>query len=685
MAARFRFGVRRLDAAFPPHSKGSISLPGCSEKHDFAIAGGSATFAALVPPAHRRIRFAYGLTIAVVLAIIFGLHFHRQTGLTSLIRFGGLRADQLAPELAGIPVYVVPNHHGYDGQYYAHLALHPPWIYHDLTGHFDFPSYRARRIFLPALAYALGWGRPAWIVQIFPLLNIAAWLALAWLLTRWLPPTDWTNFGRWSGCLLAAGCLESIRGALTDLPGVFLAMAALRLFEDRREKAAAGVFAMAILTRETLGLCALGVFFPAGAASASGWARAALLGLAAVLPTVCWAVYVAYYFRNNGGATGNFGWPFAAVAGACADAWRQMAAGVQDNGRYVFRFRDGVFPGGPTRRGDRLPGTRLGVVPVRVGVRGVGAVPGVGGVGRAVGGLARDPAGDHGVLLFAAGGEVVLAVAAGGFAAHAARALPAGVLIPVVANRPSPALHYGSLVSGMTWFHFDPQSFAFSFLSVLFESVPFLLLGALISGLIEVFVPARWMTGILPRKAFPAVLISALLGLVFPMCECGVVPVIRRLMKKGLPVSCAVTYLLASPVVNPITAISTFAAFRGQQPGPDAGVPPRAELPRRGDRRAGRLAPAAGAISQRPRARNPARARHPAHGRVPGRRAGGGVGVWRSAPFSLEGTEDGSGGDADLSALDALEAELRPTLFRSGCSPPSSAARTISWTWPCSW
>ncbi len=268
----------------------------------------------------------------------FGLHFHRQTGMTSLIRFGGLRATQLAPELAGIPVYVVPNHHGYDGQYYAHLALHPPWIYHDLTSHFDFPSYRARRIFLPALTYALGWGKPAWIVQIFPLLNIAAWLALAWLLTRWLPPTDWTNFGRWGGCLLAAGCLESIRGALTDLPGVFLAMAALRLFEDRREKAAAGIFATAILTRETLALCALGVFFPAGGRRPRGWGRAVLLGLAAVLPTVCWAVYVACYFRNNGGATGNFGWPFAALAGGWADAWRQMAAGVQDNGRYLFRF-----------------------------------------------------------------------------------------------------------------------------------------------------------------------------------------------------------------------------------------------------------------------------------------------------------------------------------------------------------
>lgn len=119
----------------------------------------------------------------------------------------------------------------------------------------------------------------------------------------------------------------------------------------------------------------------------------------------------------------------------------------------------------------------------------------------------------------------------------------------------------------MPWFTFDPKSFAFSFLGVLFESIPFLLLGSLVSGAIEVFVPARWMTRMLPRRAGAAVLLSGLLGIVFPMCECGVVPVIRRLMKKGLPISCAVTYLLASPVVNPIVAVSTYAAFRGQQPG----------------------------------------------------------------------------------------------------------------------
>ena len=212
----------------------------------------------------------------------------------------------------------------------------------------------------------------------------------------------------------------------------------------------------------------------------------------------------------------------------------------------------------------------------------------------------------------------------------------------------------------MKWFFFDPSSFAFSFLSVLFESVPFLLLGALISGLIEVFVPARWMTSILPRKALPAVLISGLLGIVFPMCECGVVPVIRRLMKKGLPVSSAVTYLLASPVVNPIVALSTFAAFRGRSPGTTTCF-------RLGLSYA--VAVLVGFLVSRlkveqflhPRVLDtlPGRA-----GRTRGFRVGALAGSVAAAPFSLEGTEGGSGGDASLAALDALERDLKPSLGR---------------------
>lgn len=116
------------------------------------------------------------------------------------------------------------------------------------------------------------------------------------------------------------------------------------------------------------------------------------------------------------------------------------------------------------------------------------------------------------------------------------------------------------------WFNFSFQDFSFAFLSLLLEGTPFLLLGTLVSGLIDQFLPARLMTRWLPRNAYAGAAISGGLGIIFPMCECGVVPVIRRLISKGLPVSNAVAYMLAAPIVNPIVALSTFAAFRGQGP-----------------------------------------------------------------------------------------------------------------------
>lgn len=108
------------------------------------------------------------------------------------------------------------------------------------------------------------------------------------------------------------------------------------------------------------------------------------------------------------------------------------------------------------------------------------------------------------------------------------------------------------------------QDFALAFLSILFEGAPFILLGTLISGFIDIYLPAGTMDRFLPRNRNLAVVAAGLLGAVFPVCECAVVPVIRRLVKKGLPVSCALTYMLAAPIVNPITALSTWKAFQGQ-------------------------------------------------------------------------------------------------------------------------
>lgn len=103
--------------------------------------------------------------------------------------------------------------------------------------------------------------------------------------------------------------------------------------------------------------------------------------------------------------------------------------------------------------------------------------------------------------------------------------------------------------------------FSTRFLGIFIEATPFLLLGTLTSGLIEAFVSsddiARWI----PRKALPAAIAGAFMGFAFPVCECGVVPVVRRLFTKGLPMSVGITFLLAAPVMNPIVLASTYIAF----------------------------------------------------------------------------------------------------------------------------
>jgi hypothetical protein len=286
----------------------------------------------------RLLRACAGLVIVAVLAAVFLPHFHRDTGLTSLIRFGENHRQDLAPELRGVPVYLVPHHDGFDGQYYAHMALHPPWLYHDRMEDYDFPAYRLRRVFLPALVWAAGGGNPRAIVHLYSITNVLAWLALAALLTVWLPLRNWYNFGRWTACLLSAGVLESLRGTLTDLPGLLLLLVALRLWETRRPRTGALVATLGVLTRDTIALSILGLLWPRPL-TARGLARLALLGGLIVLPTLCWALYVAHYFpSSSSGVEGNFNWPFRAVFGTAADALAHLRHGQEDNGRYTFRL-----------------------------------------------------------------------------------------------------------------------------------------------------------------------------------------------------------------------------------------------------------------------------------------------------------------------------------------------------------
>jgi len=87
-----------------------------------------------------------------------------------------------------------------------------------------------------------------------------------------------------------------------------------------------------------------------------------------------------------------------------------------------------------------------------------------------------------------------------------------------------------------------------------------------VSGAVEAFVPRETITRWLPKNYGGAIVVSALLGLVLPMCECASVVIIRRLIRKGLPLGCAITYMMGAPIVSPIVALSTYVAFRGQNP-----------------------------------------------------------------------------------------------------------------------
>lgn len=100
--------------------------------------------------------------------------------------------------------------------------------------------------------------------------------------------------------------------------------------------------------------------------------------------------------------------------------------------------------------------------------------------------------------------------------------------------------------------------------AIFLEASPFLLLGAILSAVVEVLVPGELLVRKWPKNMALQIAGGIGAGLILPTCECGIVPVVRRLMAKGMPPASAVAYLLAAPVVNPLVLASTYIAFRGE-------------------------------------------------------------------------------------------------------------------------
>lgn len=99
------------------------------------------------------------------------------------------------------------------------------------------------------------------------------------------------------------------------------------------------------------------------------------------------------------------------------------------------------------------------------------------------------------------------------------------------------------------------------FLSIVIEALPFVLLGCIISGALQIFLTPERVTKILPKNKLASIMVGCGLGVFFPSCECGIVPIVNQFIKKDVPAHTAFAFMLTAPIVNPIVIFATYIAF----------------------------------------------------------------------------------------------------------------------------
>ncbi|MBX3739021.1 MAG: hypothetical protein KF715_20175 [Candidatus Didemnitutus sp.] len=264
--------------------------------------------------------------------LLVAAKYDRAKGFTTLLRFGEPWATHRLPAAQSLPIAVTPTSTGYDGQFYAQIALSPALRDPALETALDAPAYRARRILGPFLAHCAGLGRPWLVLNAFAILNVACWLGFAWLLWREITDSSPIGTARWLACVLSLGILDSVRQSLVDLPALLFLLLAVRQFRSTSPARAALALALGNLTKETNLLASLALL---------SWPRPnrqRLLALAAcALPIALWAAYVAHRFPAAPVATGsgNFTWPFVGAVGQLTASLRELSAGNFDS-RHSF-------------------------------------------------------------------------------------------------------------------------------------------------------------------------------------------------------------------------------------------------------------------------------------------------------------------------------------------------------------
>lgn len=218
-----------------------------------------------------------------------GRHWHSYYGFTRFLQLDRISAAATVPELRGAPLFI--HEHGYDGHYYAQLAARPAVNDPALAGSIDNVGYRARRILLSWMAWAVGGGDPVAAVRSFAWLNLALWTVLAALLWRIFPCAGWRETLAWAGMLFSAGVLHSVRLALTDLLALVLVAGAAVLAARERRGLAAGLLGLGGLARETALLGAV-TLLPPGRGTPADWRRTAGWLVLTAAPLALWLAYL---------------------------------------------------------------------------------------------------------------------------------------------------------------------------------------------------------------------------------------------------------------------------------------------------------------------------------------------------------------------------------------------------------
>lgn len=108
------------------------------------------------------------------------------------------------------------------------------------------------------------------------------------------------------------------------------------------------------------------------------------------------------------------------------------------------------------------------------------------------------------------------------------------------------------------------QSVTTSFLSIVMQAIPFIMLGAFVSSVMQVYVSTQWIENRMSSNRLGSYFVAAGAGAFFPICDCGMVPIVSGLLRKNVSFPQTMTFWIASSAVNPVVIISTLYAFPDQ-------------------------------------------------------------------------------------------------------------------------